>query len=326
MRKLLTLTITSLLVGPLFAQGHLYLGQQFNYQNWDEDRFVSGLEEETLQLGLNIGYQLSSDKAIELSAQTNLISSGETDPKAYELSYYSLFSEFNNGFRPYFVYTLGFSDFGSDNSPLIVEDELFTLGLGIGVSKFLSEELEFRADYRVRSTVIDNLDDNAIDDGVTFALNYHFGSFRSAPAPAAPVLIPRPAPRPQPVVAPEPEPELVEVTVELDVLFATNSADIENADVAEFRRMATALRENSSANLVIEGHTDSAGSAEYNESLSQRRADAARQELIDAYNAPANQIRSVGYGEARPIADNATAAGRAQNRRVIGVLTYQTQR
>ena len=326
MRKLLTLTITSLLVGPLFAQGHLYLGQQFNYQNWDEDRFVSGLEEETLQLGLNIGYQLSSDKAIELSAQTNLISSGETDPKAYELSYYSLFSEFNNGFRPYFVYTLGFSDFGSDNSPLIVEDELFTLGLGIGVSKFLSEELEFRADYRVRSTVIDNLDDNAIDDGVTFALNYHFGSFRSAPAPAAPVLIPRPAPRPAPVVTPEPEPELVDVTVELIVWFATDSSVLEDEDVSEFREMVDVLRDQPGASLVVEGHTDSRGSAEYNEALSQRRADAVRQELISAYGAPANRISAIGYGEAQPIADNDTAAGRDQNRRVVGVLTYQTER
>ena len=69
--------------------------------------------------------------------------------------------------------------------------------------------------------------------------------------------------------------------------------------------------------LVVEvaGHTDSAGAADYNQGLSERRAATVRDYLINAGAAEAN-LSARGYGEAEPIADNATAEGRAQNRRV----------
>jgi OOP family OmpA-OmpF porin len=71
-----------------------------------------------------------------------------------------------------------------------------------------------------------------------------------------------------------------------------------------------------SASGVVEGHTDSVGNDDYNLKLSQRRADSVRKYLVDK-GVPAARLEAKGYGEAQPVADNKTADGRAQNRRVV---------
>jgi OOP family OmpA-OmpF porin len=65
----------------------------------------------------------------------------------------------------------------------------------------------------------------------------------------------------------------------------------------------------------VQGHTDSVGSDAYNQKLSQSRADSVRERLV-AQGVDAAQLSARGYGEARPVTTNATAEGRAQNRRV----------
>ena len=76
------------------------------------------------------------------------------------------------------------------------------------------------------------------------------------------------------------------------------------------------LRRNPNIVVAVEGHTDSDGDARYNESLSQRRAETVRDYLI-ARGVEADRLTALGYGESRPIADNSTATGKAQNRRVV---------
>ena len=71
---------------------------------------------------------------------------------------------------------------------------------------------------------------------------------------------------------------------------------------------------------ILEGHTDSNASADYNFALSQLRVDAVKQILIQNYNINASRLNSIGYGESHPIANNATAEGRQRNRRVIAVF------
>jgi outer membrane protein OmpA-like peptidoglycan-associated protein len=68
-------------------------------------------------------------------------------------------------------------------------------------------------------------------------------------------------------------------------------------------------------NVVIEGHTDSVGSEEYNLGLSQRRAEAVRMALVER-GVRAEHVRAIGKGETSPVASNANTGGRQQNRRV----------
>ena len=68
--------------------------------------------------------------------------------------------------------------------------------------------------------------------------------------------------------------------------------------------------------VLIEGHTDSTGSDEVNEHLSQQRAEAVREYLVANRTLPYDRIMAVGYGSMRPLASNETAEGRAINRRI----------
>lgn len=78
---------------------------------------------------------------------------------------------------------------------------------------------------------------------------------------------------------------------------------------------AESLKEWGDAKVEVEGHTDSRGPAKYNLKLSQRRAETVRKYLISRGIA-ADRLVAKGYGESRPVADNATAEGRFKNRRV----------
>ncbi len=100
-----------------------------------------------------------------------------------------------------------------------------------------------------------------------------------------------------------------------DVAFQYNSANLTPASQATLNDAAATLIRNPDLKVEVAGHTDSAGAAEYNLNLSQRRADSVRDYLVNAGANPAN-MTTRGYGESDPIADNRTAEGRARNRRV----------
>jgi len=110
--------------------------------------------------------------------------------------------------------------------------------------------------------------------------------------------------------------------VKLNVLFEFDKADVRAIYGDELQAVANAMKAHDDIELVLEGHTDSVGSDAYNQNLSQRRVAAVKAKLAKDYGIAANRISTVGYGESRPIADNATAEGRAKNRRVIGQLSY----
>ncbi|MBT8098905.1 MAG: OmpA family protein, partial [Gammaproteobacteria bacterium] len=99
------------------------------------------------------------------------------------------------------------------------------------------------------------------------------------------------------------------------VNFETNSDRLLPGADAVLREAAATLQKNPDLIVEVAGHTDSAGAANYNQGLSERRAFTVRDYLINA-GAPENNLSARGYGEANPIADNATAEGRARNRRV----------
>jgi outer membrane protein OmpA-like peptidoglycan-associated protein len=105
-----------------------------------------------------------------------------------------------------------------------------------------------------------------------------------------------------------------------DVLFDTGQATLKAGAATTVDRLAQFMRDYPERSVRIEGHTDSAGSDDANQSLSERRAQAVREALMQR-GLEAPRIGAVGYGEARPIADNETAAGRQQNRRVEIVVS-----
>ena len=108
-----------------------------------------------------------------------------------------------------------------------------------------------------------------------------------------------------------------------DVLFDTGKATLKPGAYATVDRLATVLKEDASRKVMIEGHTDSVGSDEYNQSLSERRAQSVQAALFER-GVEASQISTVGKGETTPVASNDTAVGRQQNRRVE--LVFQEDR
>ena len=86
-------------------------------------------------------------------------------------------------------------------------------------------------------------------------------------------------------------------------------------------KVQSAIRTFGEPDVIIGGHTDSTGSENLNEHLSQQRADAVRQYFVANETLPYEKIIAVGYGSMRPIASNATQSGRAMNRRIDVIIT-----
>lgn len=106
------------------------------------------------------------------------------------------------------------------------------------------------------------------------------------------------------------------ITLSGEVLFASGKSELLPSAQTKLTEVATALTQgNPDATIVVEGHTDSQGSKAFNLELSQRRAQAVRDFLASHGVAP-DRIRAEGLGFTRPVADNKTAEGRANNRRV----------
>ena len=110
--------------------------------------------------------------------------------------------------------------------------------------------------------------------------------------------------------------DVLAVTFKSDVLFDVNSATLKPGAYTEINRVAQVLVQYPQTDIQIAGHTDSSGSETYNQTLSERRSVSVQNALLNQNVAPV-RMRTVGFGEGQPIADNSTAAGRQLNRRVI---------
>ncbi len=128
------------------------------------------------------------------------------------------------------------------------------------------------------------------------------------------------------VVAAQPAPPAVEtLRVQLDVKFAFDKATINEGSYDDIKQVADFMKQFPQTTTVVDGYTDSVGSEAYNQKLSQERADAVRNALVDTYGVEANRVQAVGHGENDPIADNATKEGRAMNRRVDATVEAQVE-
>jgi len=164
-----------------------------------------------------------------------------------------------------------------------------------------------------------------------------------------PAVEPKPIAEPEPMVEPEPieeippteptlnepvyaegaEPSLSEQAavvesqppVTLNVQFGNNKTTVEQVFYPEIEKLATYLNENPSSTVVIEGHTDDSGTASYNQSVSEKRAEAIADVLISTFQISEKRVSAIGYGEEKPLFNNDTAQHRKANRRVTAVIS-----
>jgi OOP family OmpA-OmpF porin len=291
-------------------QGHPYVGIGATALGLDGDR-VPGVPTSSFghapKIGsLILGYQFNERWAADLSLGTSM--SGEVDADVFAVNGYRFFG--SSAWRPYL--SAGMSHFSVDDAP---DGDTQQVQAGLGISGALTRNLELRAGFQSHATVSgDSYQDNAIGA----ALHWHFK--KPKPVVVAQVEPPAVAPRPAPAPAPAPvEREVVE-SVELLVQFDFDKSTIRSYFEPQFRELAQALAENPDKTITIEGHTCSIGTEQYNQNLSQRRADAVKTKLVEDYRISPARLDTVGYGESRPIADNTTQAGREKNRRAMAVI------
>jgi len=99
------------------------------------------------------------------------------------------------------------------------------------------------------------------------------------------------------------------------VLFDFNSAGLRQASRDSLREMADVFQKYPSTTISVQGHTDSIGTATYNQRLSERRAESVSQ-YLENLSVRSSRLETIGYGKSQPRATNSTAEGRQLNRRV----------
>ncbi len=332
---------------------------------------------DTAGVAAGIGYKFSQHWGIEGSyidlGETDLDLLGGTnldlDIKGVRADLMYYFRESANRALPYLAFGAG--NFDVDNDlPGIDSDDQTVLNIGVGVKKFITDNLSIRGDMRA----LRNVDESNTDLAFMLGLDYSFGKGaagsgkstkyaavpdsdsdqdgvrdsqdacpntpvgESVDASGCPVDSDRDGVADsQDQCTETPRGARVDeqgcqyiiketVSVELEVLFDTDTAMVKSQYFPEIKKVAEFMTMFPSLKAVIEGHTDSRGADDYNDRLSQRRADAVLRVLVDEYGIDEDRIIAVGYGESKPRADNHGEAGWQQNRRVMAVLKAEVEK
>jgi outer membrane protein OmpA-like peptidoglycan-associated protein len=124
----------------------------------------------------------------------------------------------------------------------------------------------------------------------------------------------------EPLPAAEPTPGRYKYCVTLHIEFDINKAVIRPEYNDEIARVGDFMKKYPDTSAIIEGHTDNVGTAEHNMELSQQRAESVVNYLEEKFGIDRSRLTAKGYGMSHPIADNATDAGRQQNRRIEAII------
>ena len=228
--------------------------------------------------------------------------------------------------RPYVALSAGEIKIEADDFDTVET----TINGGVGVRWMLGKRLGLRVEGRA----IYSLDESETDYLVSAGLNFYMGKVDPDPIPApldsdgdgvtddkdrcpgTPV-----GTRVDADGCPLPVAQVA--SIKLKVNFAFNSDVVQERYFADLGELAEFLKRFSDLQVDVEGHTDSVGPEEYNMQLSQRRAQAVVDMLVNQYGIAATRLEPKGYGESQPVASNDTEEGRAENRRVMATLEVE---
>ncbi|MFT4517884.1 MAG: OOP family OmpA-OmpF porin [Halioglobus sp.] len=228
--------------------------------------------------------------------------------------------------RPYLAFGAGEIDIDAGTFDTVET----TVNAGAGIRWMLSE----RVGVRLETRAIHSVDESDTDLLVSAGLNFWLGKI-APDAPPAPLDTDGDGVTDDKDLCPgTPAGTRVDATgcplavaqvasIKLMVNFGFDSTKVEERYFADLSELAEFLKRFSDVQVDVEGHTDSAGAADYNQSLSQRRSQAVVDLLVNQYGIEASRLEAKGYGESQPVASNDTDEGRAENRRVMATLEVE---
>ncbi|WP_372716897.1 OmpA family protein [Immundisolibacter sp.] len=305
----------NVLATDLDDRWYLSAGAGYVFPDDNRDRISTGWDVEGAPSAfLGVGKTINEWLNVELNAKGHSFDlgggNGNWDQWGATLDGLIFFNR-NAKFSPYAVVGAGMmrSDTKLDNADGPIAEA------GLGFMHTLNEDGDtLRAEVRHRWDFANldvpggnkNHNDWVLMVGVTIPL----GKRPEAPAPM-PVAMAEPAPPPPPPPAPVTE---TVVLKDVNFCFDCDTLSAQAQQKLDYDAMAI-VEHHPDATFEVAGHTDSIGSEMYNEALSQRRVDSVRTYLIQK-GVDGSRMTARGYGESQPVADNATAEGRAQNRRV----------
>ncbi len=271
--------------------------------------------------GGSVGYYLTDDVELALSygEYHDIRGDSDTGSKNIKGNLASLDAIYNFGtpgvgLRPYV--SAGFAHQSIGQATRGGRDHSTFANVGTGVKYYFTENFFAKASV----DGMYNIDRGETEWMAGVGVGMNFGGGAREVAAVEPTPEPAPAP-----VAQEPEPAPEVVRVELDVKFDFDKATVKQDSYADIKNLADFMNQYPQTTTTVEGHTDSVGTDAYNQKLSERRAAAVKTVLVNQYGVAGNRVDSVGYGESRPVADNATEAGRAVNRRVEAEVEAQAK-
>lgn len=326
---------------PAWADaGQFYLAPGLQWMEFDEES--TNLDDDVGYF-LGLGYEVTDQLGFELSTfdldpDPNTGSSGSFDIDNTKLDV--LYYLNTNRISPFVVGGLGNANFNGENTT--------QLDLGVGLRVKLTDNVVWRT--ALRSFNYQDRDHEDRDMGIDSSLVFYFGG-REQPQQTASTSAPAPIPEPAPPADSDsdgvpdsrdqcpdtpmnyavdnqgcPIPVEEVARVELLVNFELESAEVRPQFFDEIEEVADFMEQYPDVVVELEGHTDNSGPSEFNQNLSERRAEAVGAVLVNEFDIQASRVTAVGYGEEQPMVSNDTRAGRQQNRRVITVIIKTLQR
>lgn len=328
MKKIKLLAASVLVASAFAAHAEITISPMVGYHVFDSEMGVSDHTEGSFALG----YRVNANVGTELRyAQSNPSIDGVDADLRYEAATLDVYYRFNptQKLQPY-----GLIGAGLVRGTAGGVEEHTAANAAVGAFYQLTRRFSLRGELRG----VHDLQESRTDGVASLGVLYAFLPAKAmvAPVAVAPVALPpadddqdtvlNPVDRcpntPTNVVVDAdgcPRMKTETITRELRVLFDTNKAVVKPKYLSEVEAVAKLLQEFPTATAEVQGHTDSVGSAKYNEKLSNARAKAVAELLVKKFGIAAERVTSKGYGLTQPASDNATAEGRSKNRRTVGV-------